>query len=154
MKLRSLVLAALTCSFPAVALAESLPDVLLAAIDVPLTHEVIGRVGLTEAHAATRLADVSAKRYVRLRAVSSLPFFGTPTARALLERTAAEDRDVEVRIQAVTSLARGFGPGDPVGVLAALNGLAKGAPPKLAEAIAVEIGRLNTPPAAPSATAR
>lgn len=134
---------------PATADAVATGLTLLAAIDVPLTAEIITRMGLTESTATNALADRTAKRYVRLRAVGALPFFATKTARALVERTAAEDADEVVRIQAVTSLARGFGGTDRLGVLTALQALARKATPPVAEAIAAEIALLG-PPAGPS----
>lgn len=110
----------------------------LAAIDVPLTAELITRVGLTESAVTTALAETTGRRYVRLRAVGALPFFATKSARALVEQIAAGDPDEVVRIQAVTSLARGFGGADPMGVLNALRTLARTATPAVAEAIAAE----------------
>jgi len=98
-----------------------LPERLLAAIDVPLTLDTIERAGLTEAAALRVLGDGKRTRYERLRAASALPFFATATARAALERAAAADSDLELRVQAVTGLARGFGLADPLGVRAALD---------------------------------
>ena len=98
-----------------------LPERLLAAIDVPLTLDTIERAGLTEAVALRVLGDGTRTRYERLRAASALPFFATATGRAALERVAAADSDLELRVQAVTGLARGFGLTDPQGVRAALD---------------------------------
>ena len=98
-----------------------LPERLLAAIDVPLTLDTIERAGLTEAVALRVLGDATRTRYERLRAASALPFFATATARAALERVASTDSDLELRVQAVTGLARGFGLTDPQGVRATLD---------------------------------
>lgn len=135
---------------PAAPAATDLAARLLSAMDVPLTADLIRQTGLTEAVATAALADPRSPRYVRLRAVSALPFYGTPTARALAERTAAEDADEVVRIQAVTSLARGFGPKDPVGVRATLHRLEKGAPKAVAEALPGELAAFEAAVAAPA----
>ncbi|MCK6574800.1 hypothetical protein L6V77_27330 [Myxococcota bacterium] len=116
---------------------------LLAAVDVPLTAELIARTGLTEATAVRLLGDTTQRRYLRLRALSSLPFFATPTARALVEATLARDADEVVRIQAATSLARGFGGADPVGVATHLQQASRGATPAVAEAITAELALLQ-----------
>jgi hypothetical protein len=146
---------------PVAPVADHLATRLLAAIDVPLTADLIRQTGLSEAIATAALADAKSPRYVRLRAVSALPFFGTPTARALAERTAAEDADEVVRVQAVTSLARGFGPKDPAGVRATLRRLAAGAataPKAVAEALPGELAAFEaavaaqTPPGTPATT--
>lgn len=125
-------------------------ELLLLAIDVPLTPLLIQRVGLTEAIATAHLKDRTALRYMRLRSASALPFFGTPTARATLTAQAAStlagpDDDEQVRIQAVVSLARGFGPQDVNGVLATLHTLAVGAPARLAQTINDEMDVLTSP---------
>jgi hypothetical protein len=129
-------------------------ELLLAAIDVPLSTELVRRSGLTEATATRLLADPTQRRYVRLRAVSSLPFFGTASARALVEATLAADADEVVRIQAATSLARGFGTADPVGVVAHLKQATRGASPAVAEAIAAELARLLPAGGEPGPTTR
>ncbi len=123
---------------------------LLGALDVPLTADLIRQTGLTEATATAALADTKSPRYLRLRAVSALPFFATPTARALAERTAAEDADEVVRVQAVTSLARGFGPQDPAGVRTTLHRLARNAPKAVAEALPGELAAFEAAVAAPT----
>jgi hypothetical protein len=116
---------------------------LLAAVDVPLTGELIARTGLTEATAARLLGDTKQRRYLRLRALSALPFFATPTARALVEATLARDADEVLRVQAATSLARGFGGADPVGVATHLQQASRRATPAVAEAIAAELALLQ-----------
>ena len=123
---------------------------LRSALDVPRTADLIRTTNLTEATATAALADAGSPRYLRLRAVSALPFFGTPTARALAERTAAEDADEVVRVQAVTSLARGFGPKDPAGVRATLRRLAATAPKAVAEALPGELAALEAAIPAPT----
>ena len=118
-------------------------ETLLAAIDEPLTMQAIADAGLTETMAIGRLDDAEARRYIRLRAVSALGYFRTPTARARVEAAATKDADLEVRIQAVTTLARAFGAGDVTGVIALLSSLRRAAPERLTQAIDAELRLLE-----------
>lgn len=129
-----------------------LPERLLAAIDVPLTLDTIERAGLTEAVALRVLGDAGRTRYERLRAASALPFFATSTARATLERVALQDSDIELRVQAITGLARGFGASDPSGVRAALDAAVAlpGTPPYVRAHWAQERAQLEAAPRSPS----
>lgn len=100
------------------ALAQTTPnvsaraDLLLRAIDIPLTPETIRQAGLTPADAMAVIDDDQATRYARVRAVGALGVFGTPEARRTIERLAVADPDEQVRVQALISLARVFGPDD------------------------------------------
>jgi hypothetical protein len=109
MTLRSLILGgAMLLGAPGLVHAEApRGELLLSAIDVPLTAAAIEQVGLTEAVTLQVLHDLQRPRYARLRAASALPFFGTDTALAALTTRATEDTDPEVRLQAVTSLVWG-----------------------------------------------
>jgi hypothetical protein len=109
MTLRSLILGgAMLLGAPGLVHAEApRGELLLSAIDVPLTAAAIEQVGLTEAVTLQVLHDLQRPRYARLRAASALPFFGTDTALAALTARATEDTDTEVRLQAVTSLVWG-----------------------------------------------
>ena len=118
---------------------------LLGAIDVPLTEQGMARAGLTEPVAAAVLSDSSRSRYLRARAVAAVARFRSPAGRALLERVAATDPDDELRIQAVISLARAFGPTDRPGVSAHLEALAHTAPGPVRGVIGNELTRLHGP---------
>lgn len=87
-------------------------EMLLLAIDIPLTPETIERAGLTEAQAARVALDVKQSRYARVRALGALGVFGTDLGRRLIEAAAVADPDEQLRVQAVISLARVWGPDD------------------------------------------
>ncbi len=123
-------------------------ELLLGAIDVPLTDAGLARAGVTEPVALAVAADGQRRRYLRARAVAATARFRTPQGRALLERLAAHDADHEIRIQAIISLARAFGPADPAGVGAALDALAPGAPDAVRALLDAERARLRASTAA------
>jgi len=118
---------------------------LLGAIDVPLTPEAMARAGVTEAFATETLGRATARRYLRQRAVSALGLLGTDTARRIVERTARKDADVQVRVQAVISLARAFGPTDRAAVATTLRELSGDAPAPVVKAARAELERLLAP---------
>lgn len=87
-------------------------ELLLRAIDIPLTPDTIEHAGLTEAVAARIALDLKQKRYTRVRAIGALGVFGSDLGRRLIESAAVADPDEQVRVQAVISLARVWGPAD------------------------------------------
>lgn len=87
-------------------------ELLLRAIDIPLTPDTIEHAGLTEAVAARVALDLKQKRYTRVRAIGALGVFGSDLGRRLIESAAVADPDEQVRVQAVISLARVWGPAD------------------------------------------
>lgn len=87
-------------------------ELLLRAIDIPLTPDTIEHAGLTEAVAARVALDLKQKRYTRVRALGALGVFGSDLGRRLIESAAVADPDEQVRVQAVISLARVWGPAD------------------------------------------
>lgn len=100
-------------------------DVLLKAIDIPLTAENVKQAGLTEKQALAALDDPKSRRYTRMRALSALAFLPSDTARAAIERIAKADADEVVQEQAIITLARAFGPKDPKTVRGFLEFIAK-----------------------------
>jgi HEAT repeat protein len=118
-------------------------DLLLGAIDVVLDPMTVTAADLTEDHALSVARDPNARRYLRVRAVGALAIFGSARARAALREFARHDLDVEVRIQASVSLARGFGVDAPGETTAFLLQVADGAPPALARVIRHEVRRLQ-----------
>ena len=116
--------------------------ILLEAIDIFLTPQMMDKAGLTEAYAQAVVAS-DARRYIRARAISALAMFATPSARATLEEAAYRDADPEIRIQAVMSLSRAFGPTDKIGVRAVLRTVAQDAPETLRRVIVREQARLS-----------
>lgn len=122
-------------------------ELLLGAIDVLLTPENIQKAGLTEAWATAVVDDAGARRYLRARAVGALALMQTPTARARIEHAALADADDEIRIQAVISLARAFGPADREQVTRFLRGAAESGPPALRTIVHGELARLDKQPA-------
>ncbi len=141
MSARVLVLL-LALAAPAMA-ADAAPtaELLLGAIDVPLTPEALAAAGVDEARATAVARDPARRRYLRVRAAGALGVLGTDGARRTLEALAAEDPDVEVRIQAVTALARVWAPRDPA-VAERLRALHAGAPRALGDVLAAELARL------------
>ncbi|MCA9537813.1 MAG: hypothetical protein KC620_02930 [Myxococcales bacterium] len=91
-------------------------ELLLRAIDIPLTPERLEAAGLDEDFAAAALADAARDRYARVRALGALAVHGSPHARQLIEAAALADADEAVRAQALISLARAFGPDDRAAV--------------------------------------
>ncbi len=118
-------------------------ELLLGAIDVPLTDEGLARAGVTEDVAAAVASDGQRRRYLRARAVAATARFRSAEGRALLERLAAQDADHEIRIQAIISLARAFGPADPAGVGATLDALRSDAPDAVRPLLESERARLR-----------
>ena len=123
-------------------------ELLLGAIDVLLTAENMAAVGLDEARLLRVARDQTRRRYLRVRAVGGLGILGTAEGRRLTSTLAATDPDVEVRIQAVLSLARGFGRADPDGVARELRRLASEAPPAVGAMAQAELRRLEARPPA------
>lgn len=153
----------LTIALAAPALAQTAPgaptdavtvspaaELLLGAIDVPLTDEGLARAGVTEDVAAAVAADGQRKRYLRARAVAATARFRSAKGRALLERLAARDADHEIRIQSIISLARAFGPADRASVTAALQAMQPTAPATVRPLLDAELARLRA--SAPSPT--
>jgi hypothetical protein len=132
----------LLLALTAPALADDGAAVLLGAIDVPLTPETLAAAGLDEARATAVARDATARRYLRVRAAGALGVLGTDGARRTLEALAAEDADVEVRIQAVTALARVWAPRDPA-VAERLRALRTNAPRALDGVLAAELRKLD-----------
>lgn len=120
-------------------------DLLLRAIDIPLTPETIARAGLTPAEAMAVVADGEASRYARVRAVGALGVFGTLEARRVIERLAVADPDEQVRVQAVISLARVFGPDDRAAVAGFLVDRLELATPAVDRVVLKELERLYHP---------
>lgn len=117
-------------------------ELLLAAIDIPLTPETVARAALTEQHAARVATDVKQPRYPRVRAVGALGVIGTDSARRLIETLAVADRDEQVRVQAVISLARIWGQDDREAVGGFLVDRLVDAPPVVSDAIFDALERL------------
>ena len=153
--LTTLVFADPTHADPTHADSTPIDDVqmLLGAIDIPLTPETMAKAGLTEARATAALAKKSETRYARMRAIGALSQFATPTAREKIEAVARGDDDVYVQRQAVAALVAGFGQTDTAGVRKLLAEIAPGAPAPVAEEIQRQRAVLNTValPPAPSA---
>lgn len=118
-------------------------ELVLRAVDIHLTPDVITRAGVTEQMAKALLEAPEAGPYDRVRAVSALAFFQTDTAYDLLAAQARSASEHQVRVQAVISLARAFGPADPQKVDATLAALPADA--RLARVIAEERARLARP---------
>ncbi len=123
--------------------AGSRPDLLhamLADLDLIVTVEMMDRVAehLGPAETLARLEaialDEALPRYVRLRAVGTLPYFATPAVRRLLEQIANEADDPELRIEAVVTLGRAFYAADPEGVGAWLRAVELTAGRRLSDA--------------------
>lgn len=118
-------------------------EMLLGAIDVMITPATLKQAGITEAWATAVVDDIKARRYLRARAIGALAIIGTDSARARIERAASADHDLEIRIQAVISLARAFGPADEERVNGFLKGLAPEAPEALRDVLHRELTRLE-----------
>ncbi len=110
----SLCFLLLSLSLPA--LAQERPgEHLLDAIDIRLNPENLQAMGVDQAMASRILLDETQSRYRRVRAMSALCILGGEGLRQkLLDRL--QDRDAELRIQAVIHFVRRFGPEDPQGV--------------------------------------
>ena len=117
---------------------------LLGAIDVVMTPATLAASGVTEAYANRVLQDPEAGPYLRVRAAGALGILGTDTARQTLERLAEKGTGEPLRIQAVVSLARVWGPRDEAKVGSFLRRISVDAAPPLAETISAELGRLES----------
>lgn len=117
-------------------------ELLLYAIDIPLTPDTVARAALTEQHAARIATDVKRPRYPRVRAIGALGVIGTDSARRLIETLAVTDDDEQVRVQAVISLARIWGHDDREIVGSFLVDRLGDATPALSDAIFGELERL------------
>ena len=140
---------ALALCGPAMAAPEALThgperaELVLRAMDIPLTPDVVARAGITERVAIELLKAPGARPYDRVRAISALAFFQTTTAYDTIVDQARTAEAPQLRTQAVITLARAFGPADPQKVDAVLAALP--ADTKLAKVIAQERARLIRP---------
>jgi len=131
---------------PTTAAADSVAEVVIAAIDIRLTPETVVESGITITLAQELALDPEATPYVRARAVSALAALGGEAARQVIEVVAVMDPHHMVRAQAYVSLARAFGPWDRAGVSGFLmEGLA-GAEGVVTRRIRVELQRLAQGP--------
>lgn len=122
--------------------AKARVDLLLNAIDVLLSPMAIAEVGLTEDYAVALATDSMQRRYLRVRATGALAMFGSARARTVLLALARTDTDVEVRIQAVTSLVYWFAEDAPGQLTADLVAIADHAPPMLRQFVLRQVRRL------------
>lgn len=125
---------------------------LIGAPDIIFTKTDLERLDIGEAWLMTLVRDTSQTRYVRQRAIGALAMLGSPQARAEIERIAARDADLEVRAQAVRSLAWSFGPKDPAGVRKTLKHLRQDLDPatRVARVIDAELVKLAPASDAPT----
>lgn len=120
-------------------------DMLLDAIDIVISPMRIVEAGLTEEYAIAMAVDANQRRYRRVRATGALGIFGSARAHAVLLDLARGDTDVEVRIQAVTSLVYAFKEAAPGGLAAELLAIAEDAPPALRRTILRQARALALP---------
>ncbi|MGK0358198.1 MAG: hypothetical protein ACI9U2_000481 [Bradymonadia bacterium] len=127
---------------PATPDATARVDLLLNSIDVLLSPMAIAQVGLTEDYAVAVATDSTRRRYLRVRATGALAMFGSARGRSVLLELARDDTDVEVRIQAVTSLVYWFAEDAPGQLAAALVAIADHAPPMLRKLVMRRVRQL------------
>jgi len=84
-------------------------DLLLDAIDVWVTPELVARAGLTAEHAERVLLNRSERRYRRIRAMAALCITSPERALEVLPELMRSAPDAELRVQAVIHLTRAFG---------------------------------------------
>ncbi len=101
---------------PMTAEANPAAEVVIAAIDIRLTPEIVVESGITVTLAQDLALDPETTPYVRARAVSALAALGGEEARRVIEVVAVMDPNRMVRAQAYVSLARAFGPWDRPGI--------------------------------------
>jgi len=124
--------------------AEQQKMLLIGAPDIVFTKTELERLNIDEAWLLTLVRDMSQTRYVRQRAIGALAILGSTQARVEIERIATNDTDLEVRAQAIRSLAWTYGPRDPEGVRELLTRLRRDLDPatRAARIIDAELVRL------------
>ncbi|MFN3202204.1 MAG: hypothetical protein ACE366_27620 [Bradymonadia bacterium] len=115
-------------------------ELVLRSMDTPLTADVIAKAGITEQLAIKLLQAPEARPYDRVRAVSALAFFPTDTAFSAVAEQIRLGATESIKIQAVITLARAFGPQRSDAVKSILSALPTTG--KLGEHVARERARL------------
>ena len=123
--------------------------VILGALDIRLTPELMDTHGITFAQAAEVALDQGAGLYLRVRALAGAAMVGEEAAHVLLKDIVEGDEHIEIRRQAIISLSRIFGRQTPRVVALELRALMPACPDSLQARIEHETAWLDTLPSAP-----